>query len=37
MVAVGNRVRYSKKWKTFQDFLRHHLIDQLGAYWFKAE
>ncbi|MGQ0456647.1 MAG: YecA family protein [Hyphomicrobium sp.] len=37
IVAVGNTVHYSKKWKTFQDFLRHYLIDKLGADWFKAE
>ena len=37
MVTVGNTVHYSKQWKTFQDFLRHYLIEQLGRDWFKAE
>jgi hypothetical protein len=37
MVAIGNRIHYSKQWKTFQDFLRHYLIDRLGIEWFKAE
>ena len=36
-VAVGNKLYWSNKWKTFQDFLRDHLIDQLGHEWFKAE
>jgi hypothetical protein len=37
VVAVGNRVLFSKKWKTFHDFLCHYLIDQLGRDWFKNE
>ncbi len=37
MVAVGNRVHYSKQWKTFHDFLRDYLIASLGREWFKAE
>jgi hypothetical protein len=37
IVAVGNRVYFSKDWKTFQDFLRQFLIDTLGREWFQAE
>lgn len=37
IVAVGNKLYRSKKWKTFQDFLRDHVIDQLGCEWFKGE
>lgn len=37
IVAVGNKLYWSIKWKTFQDFLRDHLIDQLGREWFKDE
>lgn len=37
IVAVGNKLCWSKKWKTFQDFLRDHVIDQLGHEWFKVE
>ncbi len=37
IVAVGNTVYTSKEWKTFHDFLRHFLIEQLGREWFKAE
>ncbi|WP_164987737.1 YecA family protein [Bradyrhizobium betae] len=37
IVAVGNRVYYSKNWRTFHDFLRGFLIDLLGKDWFQAE
>lgn len=37
IVAVGNRLYFSPQWKTFQDFLRNFLIDQLGRSWFQAE
>lgn len=37
IVCVGNRVHYSKSWKTFHDFLRDYLINNLGCDWFKAE
>jgi hypothetical protein len=37
IVAVGNRVHFSKDWRTFQDFLRQYLIDLLGREWFQAE
>jgi len=37
VVAVGNIIYSSKRWKTFHDFLRPYLIDHLGADWFKAE
>lgn len=37
MVAVGNTVLFSPKWKTFHDFLRDFLIDKLGRDWFSAE
>jgi hypothetical protein len=36
-VAVGNKLYWSKKWKTFQDFLRDHVINQLGCEWFRGE
>ena len=37
IVAVGNKVLFSKNWKTFQDFLREFLIDLLGKDWFQIE
>ncbi|MFG3592266.1 hypothetical protein ACFXS9_07860 [Bradyrhizobium sp. RDI18] len=37
IVGVGNRVHFSKNWKTFQDFLREFLIGLLGREWFQAE
>lgn len=37
IVAVGNKLCWSNKWKTFQDFLQDHVIDQLGNEWFKVE
>jgi hypothetical protein len=37
IVAVGNTVYTSKHWKTFHDFLRYFLIEQLGREWFVAE
>jgi hypothetical protein len=37
IVAVGNTVHTSKAWRTFQDFLRYFLVEQLGREWFVAE
>ena len=37
MVAVGNRVHFSKAWRTFHDFLRDHLFTLLGKEWLEAE
>jgi len=37
MVAVGNRIYQSPKWKTFADFLRYYLNSKLGSEWIKAE
>jgi hypothetical protein len=37
MVAVGNRVHFSTKWRTFHDFLRDHLFSLLGKEWGEAE
>lgn len=37
VVAVGNRLYKSDKWKTFQDFLRDYLVQKLGLQWFRAE
>src|SRR5262245_15904943 len=37
IVCVGNRVLYSKSWKTFHDFLRDYLINWLGKEWFESE
>ena len=36
-VAVRNRLLYSKKWKTFHDFLGDYLKDALGSDWGNAE
>src|SRR5262249_44861610 len=36
-VAVRNRLYYSKKWKTFTDFLGDYLKFRLGAEWGNAE
>jgi uncharacterized protein YchJ len=32
-VAVGNRLHYSKKWKTFHDFLFDYIKNCLGSEW----
>ena len=37
MVAVGKRVYWSQKWKTFHDFLKDHLFALLGKEWGEAE
>ena len=37
MVAVGNKLYYSRSWKTFPDFLSHYLKTKLGAAWGEAE
>jgi hypothetical protein len=37
MVAVGNRIYFSKKWQTFHDFLRDQLFGLLGKEWGLAE
>jgi hypothetical protein len=37
MVAVGNRVHLSTKWKTFHDFLRDQFFGLLGKEWGLAE
>ena len=37
MVAVGNRIHFSTKWRTFHDFLRDHLVGLLGKEWGEAE
>ena len=37
MVAVGNKVYFSKTWKTFPDFLNSYIIDKLGRDWLFAE
>ncbi len=36
-VAVNNRLLYSKKWKTFHDFLGDYLKEALGTEWGNAE
>jgi hypothetical protein len=36
-VAVGNRLYYSKEWKTFHDFLPGYLANIFGADWGNAE
>ena len=37
VVAVKNKVYYSKKWKYFADFLEDYLWGALGSRWGKAE
>lgn len=37
IVAVNNRIFYSKKWKTFHEFLIAYLLEMLGPDWCKAE
>jgi hypothetical protein len=37
LVAVANRLYYSKAWKTFHDFLRDHFFGLLGREWLDAE
>jgi hypothetical protein len=37
MVAVGNTVHWSAKWKTFPDFLLDYIKSKLGPDWIKAE
>ncbi len=36
-VAVGNRVHYSEKWKTFHDFLFVYIRNILGEEWWSTE
>jgi hypothetical protein len=36
-VAVGNHLHYSKKWKTFTDFLGDYLATKLGGEWGNTE
>lgn len=36
-VAVGNKLKYSKNWLTFHDFLRSYLVDTFGVDWFQVE
>ncbi len=37
MVAVGNQIHYSKKWKSFHDFLFDYIIKVLKENWGKEE
>ena len=37
MVGIGNRVQWSKRAKTFPDFLMEYLVLTLGAGWGKSE
>jgi hypothetical protein len=37
IVAVGNTVHWSTKWKTFLDFLMDYVKGKLGPDWIKAE
>ena len=37
LVAVNNRLHYSKNWKTFHDFLIAYLKDTMGVDWGNAE
>jgi SEC-C motif len=37
MVAVGSKVYFSDKWKTFPDFLADYIKEKLGGDWANAE
>jgi SEC-C motif len=37
IVAVGNKVYFSDKWKTFPDFLAEYMKQKLGSDWGNAE
>ncbi len=37
LVAVGNRIHFSKSWKTFPDFLFDFIISKLGSDWGNSE
>ena len=37
MVAVGSKVYFSDKWKTFPDFLADYIREKLGGDWANAE
>jgi SEC-C motif len=37
LVAVGNEIQWSKKWKTFADFLMSYFKSVMGAEWGKAQ
>src|SRR5260370_40995262 len=37
IVAVGNTVHWSNKWKTFPDFLADYMKTKLGPAWATAE
>jgi len=37
IVAVGNKIYFSKKWKTFPDFLNDYIKKTLGSDWGDAE
>jgi hypothetical protein len=37
IVAVGNRIWHSPRWKTFHDFLDEYLVRRLGVEWLEAE
>ncbi|MGH6848663.1 MAG: YecA family protein [Methylocella sp.] len=37
IVAVGNKLYFSKQWQTFHDFLRYFFFDALGQEWLKLQ
>jgi hypothetical protein len=37
MVAVGNKLHWSKQWLTFRDFIKDYFLSVLGKDWCKAE
>ena len=37
VINVGKRLYYSRKWRTFHDFLGDYLLGSLGSDWAKAE
>ncbi|WP_442572731.1 hypothetical protein [Glycocaulis sp.] len=37
IVAVGNRIYHSSRWKTFHDFLREYIFILLGPEWVESE
>jgi len=36
-VVVGNEIHFSKKWRTFPDFLKTYIWNVLGKQWFEEE
>jgi hypothetical protein len=37
LIAVGNNVFWSERWKTFPDFLCDYIKDRFGASWWTEQ